>query len=182
MSSCDCCKSTDVQSLVHRHFLLNSTNNILMWQKCDLEYCFYYPSIWNILDLYNINNVYLRIIQYLIVLATCEFRRMNARPISLDGLTIYASLGFELQLIHTFHTIGLLYGDLNDFVESGLIDDMQWIHQARQRNLVLYAFCKKFNSHYNLDLIIHLTCYQLNVLLVLFNFVKRLATSVGTEK
>lgn len=106
---------------------------------------------------------------------------MKDKPMSLGKLTTFASLGFEMQLIHTFHTIGQLYDDLNEFVESGLADNLEQIHKARQKNLVLYAFCKKFNSHYNIDLIIHFSCYQLNVLLELFKLVKVLSTSIGTD-
>ncbi|VVC43321.1 Major facilitator superfamily domain,Major facilitator, sugar transporter-like [Cinara cedri] len=108
-------------------------------------------------------------------------RRTEDKPMSLGELTALASLGFEMQLIHTFHTIGQLYGDLNEYVESNLSDDLERIHKARQKNLVLYTFCKKFNSHYNVDLIIHFSCYQLNVLLELFEFVKMLSTSIGTN-
>ncbi|CAI6360154.1 unnamed protein product [Macrosiphum euphorbiae] len=109
-------------------------------------------------------------------------RRMKNKPMNLDNITTYAFLGFEMQLIHTFHVIGRLYSDLNDYVESGLIDDLERIRQSRKRNLVLYTFCKKFNSHYNIDLIILLSCYQLYVLLVLFKLMNNMATSIGTEK
>lgn len=101
---------------------------------------------------------------------------------SFGALTTFASLGFEMQLVHAFHTIGQLYGDLNEYVKTGAADDPGRIHKARQRNLVLYAFCKKFNSHYNMDLIIHFSRYQLNVLLELFNFAKTLSTGTGTDK
>ncbi|XP_060876206.1 uncharacterized protein LOC132949364 [Metopolophium dirhodum] len=108
-------------------------------------------------------------------------RRMKNKPMNLDNITTYAFLGFEMQLIHTFHVIGRLYSDLNNYVESGLIDDLERIRQSRQRNLVLYTFCKKFNSHYNIDLIILLSCYQLYVLLVLFKLMNNMATSIATE-
>lgn len=107
---------------------------------------------------------------------------MSNKEMNLDILPTYAFIGFELQLIHTFHIIGQLYGDLNAYVESGLIDDLERIHHARQRNLALYVFCKKINSHYSMDLIIHLSCYQLYVLLVLFKFVKNLSISIETDK
>jgi len=112
----------------------------------------------------------------------CKYRRMKNKPMNLDNITTYAFLGFEMQLIHTFHAIGRLYSDLNHYVESGLIDDLERIRQSRQRNLVLYTFCKKFNSHYNIDLIILLSCYQLYVLLVLFKLMNNMATSIATEK
>ncbi|XP_026805883.1 uncharacterized protein LOC113548962 [Rhopalosiphum maidis] len=108
-------------------------------------------------------------------------RRRKNKPLNLDNITTYAFLGFEMQLIHTFHAIGRLYSDLNNYVESDLIDNFERIRQARQRNLVLFTFCKKFNSHYNMDLIILLSCYQLYVLLVLFKLMNSLATSIATE-
>lgn len=108
-------------------------------------------------------------------------RHTKNKPMNLDNITTYAFLGFEMQFIHTFHVIGRLYSDLNGYVESGLIDDLERTRQARQRNLVLYTFCKKFNSHYNMDLIVLLSCYQLYVLLVLFKLMNNLATSIATE-
>ncbi|XP_025192529.1 uncharacterized protein LOC112592624 isoform X2 [Melanaphis sacchari] len=108
-------------------------------------------------------------------------RYMKNKSVNLDNITTYAFLGFEMQLIHTFYAIGRLYNDLNNFVKFDLLDDFERIRQARQRNLVLYTFCKKFNSHYNLDLIILLSCYQLYVLLVLFKLINSLATSIATE-
>lgn len=107
---------------------------------------------------------------------------MDNKSIHLCDLTVLASLGFEMQLIHTFYIIGQLYGDLNEYVMSDLTNDLERIHRARQKNLVLYAFCKKFNSHYNIDLIIHFSCYQLVILLELFKFTKLLLTSIGTDK
>lgn len=112
----------------------------------------------------------------------CKYRRTKNKPMNLDNITTYAFLGFEMQLIHTFQVIGRLYSDLNNYVESGLIDDLERIRQSRQRNLVLYTFCQKFNSHYNIDLIILLSCYQLYVLLVLFKLMNNVATSIATEK
>lgn len=97
-------------------------------------------------------------------------------------MTTYVSLGFEMQMIHTFYTVGQLYSDLNNYVESSLIDDSERINRARQRNHVLYAFCKKFNSHYSVDLIVHLSCYQLYVLYILYRFVKRISISIMAEK
>lgn len=94
----------------------------------------------------------------------------------------YSYLGFEMQLIFTFHLIGRLYGDLNDHVEFGLADDPERIRQARRRNLVLYGFCRKFNSHYSKDLFVYFSCYQLYVLLVLFKLVKTVSTSIEADK
>lgn len=110
------------------------------------------------------------------------FRLMKKEGINLEFLAVFAFVGFELQLIYTFHVIGQLYGDLNAYVKSGLINDMERIHQARHRNLALYKFCKKFNSHYNIDLIIHLSCYQLYVLFILFKLVKSLFMTLESEK
>ncbi|KAL5233279.1 hypothetical protein ACI65C_000689 [Semiaphis heraclei] len=108
-------------------------------------------------------------------------RHSKNKPMNLDNITTYAFLGLEMQFIHTFHVIGRLYSDLNNYVESGLINDLERIRQARKRNLVLYTFCKKFNLHYNMDLIILLSCYQLYVLLVLFKLMNNAAMSIATE-
>lgn len=113
-------------------------------------------------------------------------RWMKDNPLKLNQLTAYASLGFELQLIHTFQTIGGLYSDLNEYVgsgASGLVDNyLERIRWARKRNMALYTFCKKFNSHYSVDLIVHLSCCQLHVLFVLFKFAKMLSISFATKK
>lgn len=107
---------------------------------------------------------------------------MKNKPMNLEYLTTYAFLGFEMHLIHTFCTIGQLYSDLNDFVLTGLVDDLERLRQARQRNFMLYTFCKKLNSHYSPDLIIHLSCYQLYLLLLLFKVAKSIDKSMGEEK
>lgn len=114
---------------------------------------------------------------------------MRNKSIELNQLTAYASFGFEMQLVYTFQTVGRLYSDLNDYIGSdragGIIadNDLERIRWARKRNLVLYEFCKKFNSHYSVDLIVHLLCYQLDVLFTLFEFANRLLTlDVATEK
>ncbi|CAH1737073.1 unnamed protein product [Aphis gossypii] len=109
-------------------------------------------------------------------------RRMKNKLMNLDNITSYAFLGFEMQMIHTFYAIGRFYSDLNNYVQSDFIDDFERIRQARQRNLLLYTFCKKFNSHYSIDLIILLSCYQLYVLLVLFKLINSLAKSIATDK
>ncbi|XP_027844873.2 uncharacterized protein LOC114125434 [Aphis gossypii] len=108
-------------------------------------------------------------------------RRMKNKLMNLDNITSYAFLGFEMQMIHTFYAIGRFYSDLNNYVQSDFIDDFERIRQARQRNLLLYTFCKKFNSYYSIDLIILLSCYQLYVLLVLFKLINSLAKSIATD-
>lgn len=107
---------------------------------------------------------------------------MNNDSINLEEVIIYAYLGFEMQLIYTFRMVGQLYNDLNAYVEKGLVDDLERIHQARQWNLKLYTFCKKFNSHYNMDLIVHLLCYQLYLLFMLFKLAKRIVTNIEINK
>lgn len=154
--------------------ILNS-QILLISKRCKLYITLY-------LYLYNKCITFAIILLFIVFEMFSKFRRMKNKPMNLDNITTYAFLGFEMQMIHTFHAIGRLYSDLNNYVESDLIDDFERIRQARQRNILLYTFCKKFNSHYSIDLIILLSCYQLYVLLVLFKLMNSLATSIATDK
>lgn len=166
-------------------------------ESADLIHCknYVYRKLYTIFINYNLICNYYIIYKYTLAITHviillfiiafgmfCKYRRTKNKPMNLDNITTFAFLGLEMQFIHTFHMIGRLYSDLNNYVESGLINDLERIRQARQRNLVLYTFCKKFNSHYNMDLIILLSCYQLYVLLVLFKLMNDVATSIATEK
>ncbi|XP_050525748.1 uncharacterized protein LOC126896750 [Daktulosphaira vitifoliae] len=88
----------------------------------------------------------------------------------------FCIIGIEVQIVILFLILSELYSRLNKEVQFTLVNDLKQIQNMRNRNLEMYKICKKFNLHYNVDIIITLSSFQIVLLHIIYETIKSITT------